>query len=104
MKYHVVEARHFRAHTVWLRFRDGTAGEIDLAPALRGPKREFVFRIDHVDITQDPRLFSRYRERIPVVVLDGQEVAWGIVTIPALRAALVARHGNDRGEAHGVSP
>ena len=23
MKYHVVEARHFRAHTVWLRFRGG---------------------------------------------------------------------------------
>lgn len=37
MKYHVVEARHVRAHIVWLRFRDGTAGEIDLAPALRGP-------------------------------------------------------------------
>jgi hypothetical protein len=40
MKYHVVEARHVRAHTVWLRFRDGTAGEIDLAPALRGPIME----------------------------------------------------------------
>ena len=52
-------------------------------------QREFVFRIDYVDITQDPRLFSRYRERIPVVVLDGQEVAWGIVTIPALRSALI---------------
>ncbi len=40
MKYDVVEARHVRAHTVWLRFRDGTAGEIDLAPALRGPIME----------------------------------------------------------------
>jgi len=40
MKYHVVEARHVRAHTVWLRFRDGTAGEIDLAPALQGPIME----------------------------------------------------------------
>jgi hypothetical protein len=37
MDYDVVEARHVRAHIVWLRFRDGTAGEIDLAPALRGP-------------------------------------------------------------------
>ena len=36
MDYHVVEARHIRAHTVWLRFRDGTSGEIDLAPALHG--------------------------------------------------------------------
>lgn len=35
--YHVVETRHIRAHTVWLRFHDGTSGEIDLAPALHGP-------------------------------------------------------------------
>ena len=40
MNYHVIEARHVRAHTVWLRFRDGTSGEIDLAPALRGPIME----------------------------------------------------------------
>jgi hypothetical protein len=37
MDYHVVEARYLGEHTVWLRFRDGTAGEIDLAPALEGP-------------------------------------------------------------------
>ncbi len=35
--YHVVEARHVTDHVVWLRFRDGTSGEIDLAPALNGP-------------------------------------------------------------------
>lgn len=37
MNYHVVEAKHLRAHTVWLKFRDGTAGEIDLGPELAGP-------------------------------------------------------------------
>ena len=37
MPYHVVEARHVGGHVVWLRFRDGTSGEIDLGPALRGP-------------------------------------------------------------------
>ena len=40
MDYHVVEARHVRAHTVWLRFRDGRCGEIDLGPALHGPIME----------------------------------------------------------------
>jgi Protein of unknown function (DUF2442) len=40
MDYHVVEARHLRASIVWLRFRDGTCGEIDLAGALRGPIME----------------------------------------------------------------
>ena len=34
---HVVEARHVGAHTVWLKFRDGTSGEIDLSSAVRGP-------------------------------------------------------------------
>ncbi len=51
-------------------------------------RRDFDFRIEHVDITRDPGLSRRYRERIPVLVLEGQEVAWGIVTIPDLRATL----------------
>ena len=40
MDYHVLEARHVGGHVVWLRFRDGTVGEIDLGPALRGPMFE----------------------------------------------------------------
>jgi len=52
-------------------------------------QREFDLRIEYIDITTDPGLFCRYRERIPVVVLDGQEVASGIVTTPALRSALI---------------
>lgn len=34
---HVLEARYLDGFIVWLRFRDGAAGEVDLAPALRGP-------------------------------------------------------------------
>jgi hypothetical protein len=37
MDYHIVEARYVTGHVVWLRFLDGTNGEIDLASALRGP-------------------------------------------------------------------
>ncbi len=37
MNYHIVEARHVSEYIVWLRFRDGTAGEIDLASELHGP-------------------------------------------------------------------
>ncbi|MGQ0650528.1 MAG: DUF2442 domain-containing protein [Gemmatimonadaceae bacterium] len=37
MNYHVLEARYIAGYTIWLRFRDGTTGEVDLAPALRGP-------------------------------------------------------------------
>ena len=34
---HVVEARYVRGFTVWLRFNDGTCGEIDLSDELHGP-------------------------------------------------------------------
>jgi Protein of unknown function (DUF2442) len=37
MDYDVLDAKYRGGHTVWLRFRDGTAGEIDLRPALSGP-------------------------------------------------------------------
>jgi hypothetical protein len=47
--YHVLEARDLGGHTVWLRFRDRATGEIDLAPALRGPVFEPL---------RDPAVFS----------------------------------------------
>ncbi|PWB81765.1 MAG: DUF2442 domain-containing protein [Candidatus Methylomirabilota bacterium] len=37
MDYQVLEARYVGGYVVWLRFRDGTAGEVDLASELRGP-------------------------------------------------------------------
>jgi len=33
---HVVEARYIRGYTVWLRFNDGTCGEVDLSEELSG--------------------------------------------------------------------
>ena len=49
--YHVLEARYIGDHVVWLRFQDGSSGEIDLAPALRGPVFEPL---------RDPEVFSRF--------------------------------------------
>jgi uncharacterized protein DUF2442 len=37
MDYDIVEARHAGGYVVWLRFRDGTAGEINLERELYGP-------------------------------------------------------------------
>lgn len=56
--------------------------------ALEHLRPEFGFRIDYVDVTRDPELLARYRDAIPVVLLDGREIARLRVTIPALRAAL----------------
>lgn len=49
--YHVLEARYVGGHAVWLRFRDGTSGEIDLAAALRGPVFEPL---------RDPKVFRNF--------------------------------------------
>jgi glutaredoxin len=59
-------------------------------------RREFGYEIEYVDITRDPALFARYRETIPVVVLDGREIARLRVTIPGVRAALSAAPGLPR--------
>ena len=40
MDYHVIEARHISDYVVWLRFRDGTEGRLDLAAELVGPMFE----------------------------------------------------------------
>jgi len=50
----LVEARHVAGYVVWLRFRDGTAGEVDLSAELRGPVFEplrdlEVFKQFHID-------------------------------------------------------
>jgi hypothetical protein len=34
---HVLEARYLHDYTVWLRFNDGTSGEVDLGGELEGP-------------------------------------------------------------------
>jgi len=52
MDYDVVEARYVGGRTVWLRFRDGTAGEIDLSSELYGPMFEPL---------RDPLVFSQFQ-------------------------------------------
>ena len=47
MYYSVVEARHVRDHVVWLRFKDGTEGEVDLQPELCGPVFEPLKDIEY---------------------------------------------------------
>lgn len=51
MRYHVVEAQHISGYVVWLKFRDGTLGEIDLGSALTGPVFEPL---------RDPEMFRRF--------------------------------------------
>ena len=52
MDYDVIEARHVTGTTIWLKFRDGTQGEIDLASELIGPVFEPL---------RDPAIFRQFR-------------------------------------------
>jgi len=52
MNYDVLEARYVRDHVVWLRFQDGSEGDVDLQPALRGPVFEPL---------RDPVFFREFR-------------------------------------------
>jgi hypothetical protein len=52
MFYDVMEARYITGHQIWLRFRDGRSGEIDLKHALKGPIFEPLL---------NPEYFRRFR-------------------------------------------
>jgi len=52
MDYDVIEARYVGDYVVWLRFRDGTAGEIDLALELYGEMFESL---------REPAVFRQFQ-------------------------------------------
>jgi hypothetical protein len=54
-------------------------------------RTELAFELEEVDITGDAELEQRYRERIPVVLVDGEEAFTYFVHPDALRRKLVAR-------------
>ncbi|HET7437613.1 MAG TPA: DUF2442 domain-containing protein [Thermoanaerobaculia bacterium] len=35
--YDVVQVRYVRDYVLWVRFEDGTSGEVDIQPSFRGP-------------------------------------------------------------------
>ena len=74
--------------TVTLYGRDGCHLCEDAAAALRALRDELGFALEEVDIERDDELHARYLERIPVIALDGEEVAEFFVDEPALRRRL----------------
>jgi hypothetical protein len=42
----VVEVRYVRDYVVWLRFQDGTSGEVDIQPSFKGPVFEPLREIE----------------------------------------------------------
>jgi hypothetical protein len=57
---HIVEAKHVKHHTIWLKFSDGSAGEIELSQELQGS----IFKS-----LQDPDYFKTFS-------LQGHTLSW----------------------------
>ncbi len=55
---------------------------------LLGLKREFDLTIEEIDITRDPALLERYRETIPVLVIDDRTTLAAPIRTSEVRAAL----------------
>jgi glutaredoxin len=48
------------------------------------------FELEEVDITRDPELERRYRERIPVIVIDGKEALELVIDPTELEGCLAS--------------
>lgn len=48
------------------------------------------FALEEVDITRDPSLEARYRERIPVVAIDGKEALELVIEATELERAIAS--------------
>jgi len=53
-------------------------------------RADVPFELEEIDITGDPELERRYRERIPVVLIDGEEAFTYFVYPDALRRRVSA--------------
>jgi glutaredoxin len=48
------------------------------------------FELEEIDITRDPTLEARYRERIPVVAIDGEEALELVIEATELERCLAS--------------
>ncbi len=76
------------AHVVTLYHAQGCHLCESAQRVLATVRAEVAFELDEVDITGDPELERRYRERIPVVAVDGEEAFMHFVHPDGLRRRL----------------
>lgn len=63
---------------------------VEAEGVLRKLQQEIQFALDVVDIESDERLFNRYWDKVPVVAVDGKEVAGAPIDAGSLRAAIAS--------------
>jgi len=52
-------------------------------------QKEFTFQIKEIDIYQDDALLEKYQLMIPVIEIDGEEVAFGMIQKDVIRKRLL---------------
>jgi hypothetical protein len=53
----VIEVRYIRDYTLWLKFEDGTEGEVDISRSFRGPVFEPLRNLEYFrQVRVDPEL------------------------------------------------
>lgn len=53
----VIEVRYVREYIVWIRFQDGTCGEVDIHPSFKGPVFEPLRDLDYFkQVRVDPEI------------------------------------------------
>jgi glutaredoxin len=55
---------------------------------LQGLQREFDLTVQETDITGDPALLEKYRDKIPVALVDGHVTLSAPIRLADVRAAL----------------
>ena len=101
MDYDVVEARYVRDYVLWLRFRDGTSGEIDLQSELMGPifeplKNLDAFRQVHVSPAIGTIAWPNHADIAP-------EFLYGSVRRPEIsrfQGIVIAMYYDEHGQPH----
>ena len=75
-------------HTVTLYRADGCHLCESAQRVVAQVRSEIPFALEEIDIAGDPELEARYRERIPVVAVDGEEAFTYFVHPDGLRRRL----------------
>jgi len=63
---------------------------VEAEGVLRKLQREIQFSLEIVDIESDKELFARCWDKVPVVAVDGKEVAGAPIDARRLRAAIAS--------------
>ncbi|MBI2847217.1 MAG: glutaredoxin family protein [Chloroflexi bacterium] len=77
-----------KTHTAVLYTKEGCHLCAEARARLERLASEFSLRIEEIDITNDSSLFEKYKESIPVVVLDGEITIVSYVGESRLREAM----------------